>query len=361
MILDYLIHKLTENNPPEFNKDKCINSLVKTNNCYICKDSCPENAITIKDNKVIFDERKCNRCGICISKCPTQSIRIKGIGEDEIFFNASEKKEIVFACSLMDSTGNLNISCLNALHSELLSSLFILYKDKKFNFNLSKCTKCKFGYDNTLFKDSLNKAIKFVNTLGINPVYEIHTEEDGLSVLITEEISRRNLFKLVKRESSNVVAKTVNIIIDDKDNRLSYRNILLNAIKGVKLKDEKNNHDIFWEYWDVNIDCDGCGKCVSSCPGKAWKTEKSDTTIKVYHKFSNCYKCGLCVKVCPKKSISKGTINDFEFLEYNLKREIKLKTCKVCDKKFIYGDNEDDLCDICKKKEILRRRITTSI
>lgn len=360
MILDFLIQKLTETNPPELNADKCINSFGKNSNCKKCKEYCPEKAIGLKDNKVIIDENLCNQCGICTAVCPTQAIRVKGTGEDEIYTLAGEKKNLVVACSMENAIGNLDISCLNALHPEFISSLFILHKDKKLHFNLSKCSNCKLGYENTIFKDSLNKAVKFAKTLGINPIYEIHTEETDLSDLVIEEISRRNLFKLVKKESGNMVAKTVISMIDVEDNKPTIRNILQNSIKSLKLNYENDDPNIFWEYWDVNIDCNGCSKCVSACHSNAWKIEKDDTSIKLYYKSDNCYKCGLCEKICPKKAITKGNIGDIKISEFNLKREIILSTCKSCNNKFIPVSNETDECDICKKKELMRRRISTS-
>lgn len=361
MILDFLIHKLTKENPPELNTDKCINSFCKNIECNICREICPEKAIVIKNKALIFDEELCTKCGICKAKCPTQAIRIKEIGEDEIYISAGEKNNLVFGCSLEDSIGNLNISCLNALHPELISALFILYKEKKFHFNLSKCSSCEFGYENNLFKDNLCKAVSFAKSLGIEPTYEIYDAESNLSDLVTEEISRRNLFKLVKKESSNMVVKTINTIIDIEDNQLLIRKALLDAMKNIDVVDERNNLDMFWGYWDVNIDCDGCGKCISNCPGKAWEMEKTDTVIKLYHKFGNCYKCGLCEKTCPKNAITKESVHDFQLSEVNLKREITLNTCNVCNKKFIPASIEDNECGICKKKQLLRRQISSSI
>lgn len=359
MILDFLIHKLTENKPPELNKDKCIN-YKKGDSCNKCKDFCTENAVHIKDNEVIINENKCNQCGICQVKCPTQAISIKGTGEEEILFAASEKKNLVFGCTLQDVTGNLYISCLNSLHPEVLALLFILYKEKEIYFNLSNCTDCELEIDNAIFNENLNKSISFVKCLGVDPSYEILKDENNISALITEEISRRNLFKLVKQESGSVVAKALNTIIDDK-NQISYRSILLNYIKNLKVECEINYPDIFWEYWDVNIDCDVCGKCVSNCPGKAWNIESDDKSLKLYYNFSSCYKCGLCEEVCPKNAISKGKVNDFELTKCKLQKELHLATCKECNKKFVLHGMDEEKCNICKKKELLRKKITTSI
>ncbi|MGB4437781.1 MAG: 4Fe-4S dicluster domain-containing protein [Sedimentibacter sp.] len=361
MILEFLFLKLTKENPPELNKDKCINSYKKNMECNICKDYCRAHAVRMKDNSVVFDGKLCNNCGICKAKCPTQAIRIKGSGEIDILNNASEKENLVFSCSMEGTIGNINLSCLNALHPEFISALFILHKEKKFHFNLSKCTKCEFGYKDSLFRDALNKAVTFTNALGIYPDYEIHTEEKDLPNLLNEEISRRDLFKLVKKGSGKIALKTINTIIDDDDNQLSNRSILLKSIKIENLELGKNYTNIFWEYWDVSTNCDGCGKCTSVCPGRAWKIENTDTKIKLYHSIGNCYKCGLCETVCPKKAITKGIIEAVDLLEFKLKREINLSTCKICNKKFISDNQDNEECDICKKKELLRRKISTSV
>ena len=326
MILDYLILKLTEENYPEVNMNNCINSHGEIKRCSICNDSCPEHAVLLKDKSVSFDEKLCSSCGICKAKCPTQAIRIKGTGEADLLNYTGEKKNLMFSCSMAGSTGNLNVGCLNAMHPELISAFFILFKEKKFHFNLSKCTNCEFGYTDSLFREAISKAVNFVNALGIDPVYEIHDEEKELPNFNDEEISRRNLFKLIKKESGNIVVKTINTIIDDEDDQLSVRKILLKAVKNEEIKHEINYTDIFWEHWDVSADCDGCGKCESICPGNAWKIENSDAKIKLYHRLGNCYKCGLCESVCSKTAISKGKIEAVDLLEFKLKRNINLST-----------------------------------
>ena len=44
-------------------------------NCGICINKCPENAIEVKNNKLVINQDKCTKCGKCLSLCPVQAIR----------------------------------------------------------------------------------------------------------------------------------------------------------------------------------------------------------------------------------------------------------------------------------------------
>ena len=39
--------------------------------CGVCEKACREGALTIKEDKILFDRSKCNHCGRCVKACPT--------------------------------------------------------------------------------------------------------------------------------------------------------------------------------------------------------------------------------------------------------------------------------------------------
>jgi len=56
---------------PEFLKDKC-------NNCLLCYIYCPDDAILMKDDKVVgIDYDYCKGCGICEKVCTAKAIETK--------------------------------------------------------------------------------------------------------------------------------------------------------------------------------------------------------------------------------------------------------------------------------------------
>lgn len=54
-------------------------------NCGICAYECPYNALSIINNKVIWDEKYCKNCDLCIKTCPNSSSpKVKLMTVDEV-------------------------------------------------------------------------------------------------------------------------------------------------------------------------------------------------------------------------------------------------------------------------------------
>lgn len=50
-------------------KDKCTG-------CGTCVDTCPVEAITLKEEKAVIDEETCIDCGTCVDDCPEGAISL---------------------------------------------------------------------------------------------------------------------------------------------------------------------------------------------------------------------------------------------------------------------------------------------
>lgn len=358
--MDFLMGKLLEESYPEVRKKNCIHINKNSQGCSKCADICPQKAIKLEAKKVCFDEKLCNRCGVCKAICPTQAIILKGLGEENILRTIKDKDNIIFSCSKMGGAGTLKLSCLNAFHTELLAALFILYGDKTFYFNTSKCENCKEVSNNySLLLSSLKKAEDFVKLIGIEPNYEIITIEDDLNNLLNTTISRRDLLTYIKKESGNLAIQTVYAVVSDKNDYLSLRKVLLKAIE------EKENLEKkaavyavpFLGSWNVSNSCNGCGVCQSICPEGAWKIEKGEKKLGVSHNAGKCYKCGMCVSLCPQKAIIDGNVLLGDISIFSLKSEMDLITCPSCNKKFVPINKDKKQCSICEKREALRNKI----
>lgn len=53
----------------QVDKDNCLG-------CSVCVDSCPDGAISMKDDKAVIDNNKCTDCGQCVEICPQGVITV---------------------------------------------------------------------------------------------------------------------------------------------------------------------------------------------------------------------------------------------------------------------------------------------
>ena len=49
----------------------------KCTGCETCVESCPLDAITMKDDLAVIDPDTCGDCGTCVDECPTEAISIE--------------------------------------------------------------------------------------------------------------------------------------------------------------------------------------------------------------------------------------------------------------------------------------------
>jgi ferredoxin len=45
--------------------------------CEACVESCPVEAIAMKDNIAVVDESTCSDCGACVDACPVEAITMQ--------------------------------------------------------------------------------------------------------------------------------------------------------------------------------------------------------------------------------------------------------------------------------------------
>ncbi|NLW85175.1 MAG: 4Fe-4S binding protein [Phycisphaerae bacterium] len=45
--------------------------------CESCVDSCPSEAIEMKNGKAFVDAEKCVDCGVCVDECPVEAINME--------------------------------------------------------------------------------------------------------------------------------------------------------------------------------------------------------------------------------------------------------------------------------------------
>jgi Fe-S-cluster-containing hydrogenase component 2 len=51
-------------------KDECVG-------CETCVPACPEEAISIVEDKALIDQDKCTQCKTCVEECPVEAIKVE--------------------------------------------------------------------------------------------------------------------------------------------------------------------------------------------------------------------------------------------------------------------------------------------
>lgn len=84
--------------------------LYKSFSCILCKNcinSCPNNALSLNNNKITINRENCDLCGICVNNCQTNSLEVCGISISvkELVSEALNDKEYYIS-----SKGGITIS-----------------------------------------------------------------------------------------------------------------------------------------------------------------------------------------------------------------------------------------------------------
>lgn len=207
------------------------------NACGICVEKCPKGALTIKDNKVFYDENLCCECDTCIKSCPNNSSPrtreytveelLKIINEYKSFIRgitvsggeATLRKEFVY--NLFVEVKKLGLTCFVDTNgfskvedlSELIKVTDKFMVDIKAIDEVEKL--CKIDNINNI--DNLKKLLK------LNKVYEVRT------VIIENYMDIENTVKTVAtilKDYPEVVYKLIRVHHTGlKD---EYRNIVKN-------------------------------------------------------------------------------------------------------------------------------------
>lgn len=185
-------------------------------NCALCVGKCPKEALSIVDNRVIWDDKKCINCGTCINVCPNYaSPKVKYMDASEVYKEI--KKNIPFIRGITVSGGE----CM--LYPLFLRELFTYAKE-----------------------DNLSCLIDSNGTIDFSKYKELIDLADG--VMLDVKSWDNFVFKRLTGASNEIVKK--NLIYLDQLNKIEEIRIVYHkdfvdakdAIKGISesLKDLKN-------------------------------------------------------------------------------------------------------------------------
>ncbi|MFH1729600.1 MAG: DUF362 domain-containing protein [Pseudomonadota bacterium] len=126
--------------PKLFNEDACIA-------CGICTNSCPENAVKLKNKLPEFDFTKCVGCAECIAHCPEHALEIQWnenpevvgekIAETAYAVLNKKKNKKVFYNFLIDITPDCD--CMHWSDNPIVSNIGILASNDPVAIDMASC------------------------------------------------------------------------------------------------------------------------------------------------------------------------------------------------------------------------------
>lgn len=280
----------------EVNKS-CLREVSPFSKCTKCIDECSEEAFSLKNGKIVFDEDKCNSCGRCMTVCPVHAI------EGNV-----PKREVIGDTMIYQG----------GFAPTVTEWLYYYHK------GVTKITETKQHLDDR-WKQSLDDANHYLQTMQLEPF----TITDTIPQKEQKELTRRELFSFLAQESKTV------------------------AMSSLTPAKWRFNHTAFslnrafpeWNFFSVEIDeakCNLCEVCFKLCPAKVFALEGN--TLKM--DLSKCNGCSLCQDVCQEHALTvKEQVQSKQIEEHPL-HEL---TCTSCHKPFLTWNEEQEKCYVCER------------
>ncbi|CAM3707265.1 4Fe-4S dicluster domain-containing protein [Mesobacillus zeae] len=282
--------------------DHCLQKISPFSTCSICVDSCPEQAIVLKNGVPEIIDGACNGCGRCVTICPVSALK-----------GQSPSRKTIGKCLVLDEGPAPTENELLYLYKRGIRTIY-MEPDQ----NDKECTIESAEVANSLLEGMKLARLQFTTAL---------PQE---TLLQEERLSRRGFFEKISLEGKKL------------------------ALSTVTPANWRFNQDCFkrpglfpgWSFFDIALDVDSCTICeicIKLCPEQAFAIEGDKLVVD----NGKCSGCLLCTDVCQDEGISVvPSLHKSETLEYSLTTNI----CKECGTSF-YGWNDADSCIVCSSKK----------
>jgi ferredoxin len=143
----------------EVDVKQCLRKRLRSCDCSYCIDTCPANALSLKNREVLLDTQKCSECMQCVAVCPNDAFLFSGYDFDSKCRLFQNRERIVFTCS-RQSYGHPEdqiVPCMGVFSIELLFVMGMT-GPPVISFNVSGCLSCV----NKSTSDSFLKALEYL-------------------------------------------------------------------------------------------------------------------------------------------------------------------------------------------------------
>lgn len=292
-LIEYWLESLVEK--ISINKS-CVRDISPLSTCDFCIQNCPENALEIKNRKININNN-CNSCGDCVPACPVNAIegivKNRKIAGDTLLF--------------LDNT-KITLKELLYYYHNGIRKVGIIDKDL-----------------NPLWENALEEVNKVLSEM--DKVWIEITKDIKYPEIEEKEISRREVFSFLKKESIQFITKFTPVTW-----RFNHKNYSLDELYPN------------WQFHSIEINkekCNLCQACFRLCPTKVFDLENGQITINSIH----CVDCKLCEDVCKEDAVN--VTKKIKRTESNVNIVFQ-KTCIKCQNNFLSWKKDYEICFICE-------------
>lgn len=362
MLEKFLFKRVKDQASVRISENMCLRSRYKFNQCTICVDVCPSDAITIDDNgKVVYDEAVCNDCHLCVHDCPTDAIYYENEMMAKYEQRITQRDVITYTCR-KQATGSghqIELPCLSVFTPEYLMTGELHEKEQEVLCDPDVCASCSYDFDP---KEGLSWVQAWS---GYAFTKDVPIQTDPAKIRGKKrDYNRRELFQMTSKTTKQSIG---NLLIDSfyepkslkekipPPQKRKYAMVYLQRMKdrfegeemtevapllnGAKIR-SKAGMD-FWHH------------LVSVCPTGALLKETGETGESLVYAGRDCVNCDICEQLSDHITREPATsIRDY--LDPVTLTAVEMDDCPSCNGRKPVAQA---VCDDCRQTKEKRNAL----
>lgn len=299
-----------------FEKNRCVRTLFPKSSCNQCVQVCREQALSIKDQTIFFENNDCSACGACIRACPTEAF---SYGRYPLFsllaalkhrlHDASAPSAIAFTCPKAESRKKgIPVGCFNGVSPALLLLSHLLFKTK-IELHSSDCARCSRNNGGCPTQALADDCEALGAKLGVQFRPECVEEKNGDEI----SLGRRRIFSRLSDRLHGICEITSlsgGAPKTDKVFTMPEREMFIAAIQLLKARRPgfEISEKIFPLPGVISGKCSGCNICTLLCPTGCLSDKTEEDHFKLTADPMRCTNCERCIEACPTQAMIMRSI-----------------------------------------------------
>lgn len=309
--------------PAEIEKNKCLRRY-RQQDCAICLDNCPGQAIRLEQDLPALDSNYCQDCGFCRAQCPVAA----SSGPNWI-------RSARLACQEAGPVeGAITFPCLATVCVEDVLQRLANFLDENLELFCGDCASCSRGNWAAYAEKSRQQIKDWLRAAGWQERCQIKFAPRE------KEVNRRALFSWLGLR----LLEKVERVLEPAEGRLPRpgwdnlftvlpENAAQRSAERLVLAAEK---------------CSLCHVCSKACPQQALELKESEKSRSLHWQGSKCRDCRICSHLCSEQALSWQPGTWQERLQPTILCQLPLVKCRICGQ--LLTETANDTCLACHKK-----------